>query len=276
MLVSYFLKNAPRILELSRISQTTSVTGSAHVVPRTLHKGLSDLIAKYLIFVRRTEEFFGKELYGQDAYHTIHTSFFYGPRGQAVADSDRMTILMRKHTAVYLRVPLGILDWRHMTSGIVRKVFGDLVQLDADGYTTFIDSGYGHTTSIGMKNYAIENSKLRTFNEERAAVGRKQSTVWHSSVLGLTVSEDISETKRQLAQQPAGTSQPFDGASLVKTIESSVQTMLSNFSATLVNDIIKQVVPAVTQAVLSHSRIAGLDRPESPFPMEQDKLEPMV
>lgn len=99
------------------------------MIPCFAHKGLAELIVRYLVYIWPTEEFFAHQLWGYDAYRIIHTYMFWHGKGVQFDEGDEFSPILKAATARYLGLGLAckngdiwLLHWASYTSLLLRHL----------------------------------------------------------------------------------------------------------------------------------------------------------
>lgn len=94
-----------------------NITGSAKVIHRYLPREVSELLVYYLWLVLP----FWQQLDVLANGRTTPASAFLWPKGDGSWQPQRLTNVLLQETAAHLRVPLGIMMYRHMAIAISRQ-----------------------------------------------------------------------------------------------------------------------------------------------------------
>ena len=138
-------------------------------IPRWSHPELGELALRYFIFLRFTEEIFAGELYGDDAAHVLHHEVFYRHGGESYTETDQLTHQLRKKTVQYLKVALGVQEWRHYAVAMGRRFMMGVMDPE-DEFTTVMDAHQGHGGGISARIYALQPGQIGTLNEHTMAL----------------------------------------------------------------------------------------------------------
>lgn len=74
--------------------QTNSKLGQEKPIPRFAEENLGRVLLKYFVFVRPTEEAFGRQLWGQDAAKTLHHYMFYTHQGKPYDSPTQFSMVL--------------------------------------------------------------------------------------------------------------------------------------------------------------------------------------
>jgi hypothetical protein len=223
------------------------------MIPRFAHKLLGDLLIKYLVYVRPTEEIFGRKLWGLDAYRVLHTTMFWCGRGKRCDDSDDLSKHLKEATGRYLGVALGVQKWRHLATAVGR-LYMIMIEPSEQKMTTMMDAGAGRTTTTSELIYALEPGDLGRLNTRTMAKFKATAALWQHNAFGLSFNKRVPSMKEILQpnadigsdglalhqKEPATTAPGLSSQELKEAVEVAVGNALK-----------AQVMPFLQQALQS-------------------------
>ena len=198
-------------------------------VPRHAHYELSEVIARYFIFIRLVEEVFACNLWGDEAFRVLHTDVFYCTNGERYNSSDQLSTVLKKYLGEHLGAPLGVLQYRHLATALGRHLLAVEIDADDDVTTTGMDAAAGRTTAVSEMVYALTNDMIGTLNDRHMAMSRASAHLWQSGLFKLKMRGSVA-TAGQIESEvvdlnsdgslnvPA--TQSVDQASLLRSMES--------------------------------------------------------
>jgi hypothetical protein len=172
------------------------------MIPRFAHKLLGDLLVKYLVYVRPTEEVFAKKLWGLDAYRTLHTTMFWYGNGRRCEDSEDLSKHLKEATGRHLGVALGVQKWRHLATAVGR-LYMIMIDPQEQKVTNMMDAGAGRTTTTSDLIYALEPGDLGRLNTRTIAKFKACAALWQHNAFGLLFNKRVPSMK-EILQPNAG------------------------------------------------------------------------
>lgn len=236
------------------------LTGHNMYIPRHAHKGLSDLIAKSLIFLRTSEQVFASELWGAEAHHTVRHHVFYQWGGKPYTETVSLSNLTKQMFGAPvseggLNAAIGVQELRHFVSCVSQKMMS--YEIDPREEVTYgLDALEGHTTSTADRMYGLQKGQVGTLNDRTRAVLRASNQLWHRVFLGLKVEgklptvEDMAN--EAVALNEDGTLKEVAGRinvtlqSLTKLVE-SVPTLVQQCSQHSAQQLVPTIISAMSR-----------------------------
>ena len=217
------------------------------MIPRFAHEQLGQLLIKYLIYIRTTEEVFACKLWGDDAYRVLHTYMFWRAEGVQFEDADQFSPILKAATAKYLHAGLNVHRWRHLAAALGRLYL--VIMEDNEDDTNMMDAAAGRTTTTSERIYALEPGDLGRLNIHVMAKFRAISTIWQNKAFGLTFRggrvPGVDEVLQPITKiTPAGLA-----PEITPSISQDLQTMIQNIVSQTLNDQLKQFLPQVENIV---------------------------
>jgi hypothetical protein len=147
-------------------TKTRHNTGFDKLVGRFPAKEVMRLLLYLIVLIRPVEACFIRELLGEKAAEVYRTHLWVSR--DKPTKVDHFTDVLRLFTDRYMRVPLGISDWRHLMKTIFRNLFhinledndDQEMEMERQGESSLLDM-FGHNDkTVGQERYGLEYSHL--------------------------------------------------------------------------------------------------------------------
>lgn len=255
------------------------------MIPRFLHTELGNLLIRYGVYVRPTEEFFASKLWGRPAYEVLHTTMFWHGHGKRCSDAEDLGKHLKEATGKYLGVALGVQKWRHLAAAVGR-LFMIIVDPDEQRATNMMDAGAGRSTTTSDMIYALEPGDLGKINTRILAKFKAVAALWQHHAFGLTFKKRVASIKEilhpdaeigpdGLALHTNTTTGPGLSADAVKqaveiavgnAFETKVMPFIQQALQSQLGSIVEQAVSSAVAQVAQRLPTMPVDPPTSPSP----------
>jgi hypothetical protein len=208
---------------------------------------LSDLLLKYLVFVRQTEEVFGTYLWGPDASKILHYHLFYQGHGGVMNTFD-MSRVMGELTLEHLKVELNVSTYRHLAAALGRHLMVGIMDPEEE-LTTGMDAMAGRQTSTSEAIYGLQPGEVGRVNDRVIALFRGMARLWHARVLGLKLDGKVATLNEILNPETTldGLNGSFSRSSHFGT--SDLDTLVSHLRGAYEDSVVEKIVPALIKAL---------------------------
>jgi len=239
------------------------VTGKEKLIPRFPHVHLSNLLLKYLVFIRHTEEVFGTYLWGPSASHILHYHLFYHLNGKPLNTGD-MSRIVGTYTLNHLKVKLNVSTYRHLAAALGRHLVVGIINADEE-LTTGMDAMAGRQTTTSEAIYGLQPGEVGRINERILALFRAMARLWHARVLGLELEGRVTTLDQIL--HPETTMDNLAEKPSKGFTHTDLHTLIDHLKATYEDSVVNRIVPLLMQALEDKiaDQFLGLDSAKNAF-----------
>jgi hypothetical protein len=212
--------------------------GKEKMIPRFAEEALGQLLLKYFVYVRPTEEVFARQLWGEEAAKTMHHYIFYTYQAKPYHSTTQFSAILQRHTREHLAVALDVSTYRHVAAAIGRYLMVGMIDPE-ENLNTGMDLQAGRTTATSEMIYGLQSGEDGKLNERLMALFLAMSRLWHARVLRQKLDGRIATLKEIL--DPTTTDDQLGGQE--HQANGDLTAIVSHLEAVFDQALVKNIIP---------------------------------
>ena len=154
-------------------NKTMNLTLKENVIYRYFPREVSNLVIKYLVYVKPLEMFCASQLYGPDGL-AAHSKYLFVNHGEKMTSRD-ITRSFERMCQRFGGIPLSFADYRHVCIGFAKK---HIVNKETD-FSHWVHAQAGHSSKVADEHYAVSLETIANISEDSILMFYRSSQCWH-------------------------------------------------------------------------------------------------